>query len=339
MDGCTHLEEQSDEGYCRYEAVVEGRPETKLIAGRVVGGTTTDREPITRDSWDKTYTYSCSKKIEGTCQPLRSKGCLQIRSTCAETIGDVCVAWKQTFSCPSNKRKITRYRAVGEKSPFCLTGDCSNSDYEANGEILNAMSHLAILKEAQNDIRANVGIFKGQIRKCSKNCAGFRDCCTTGKGWGVSMSLSSCSGEERELGEWRAKKRCVFVGTYCAEKILGKCTRKKSSFCCFGNRLSKLLNDQGRRQLGIGFGSADSPDCRGLPPEELSRIDMSSIDLSELYEEVQANFKPQPQAHVARGVELERIKENMARLTGRVDLPQTTGSGSGSSIHHQGNSL
>lgn len=339
MDGCTHLEEQSDEGYCRYEAVVEGRPETKLIAGRVVGGTTTDREPITRDSWDKTYTYSCSKKIEETCQPLRSKGCLQIRSTCAETIGDVCVAWKQTFSCPSNKRKITRYRAVGEKSPFCLTGDCSNSDYEANGEILNAMSHLAILKEAQNDIRANVGIFKGQIRKCSKNCAGFRDCCTTGKGWGVSMSLSSCSGEERELGEWRAKKRCVFVGTYCAEKILGKCTRKKSSFCCFGNRLSKLLNDQGRRQLGIGFGSADSPDCRGLTPEELSRIDMSSMDLSELYEEVQANFKPQPQAHVARGVELERIKENMARLTGRVDLPQATRSGSGPSIHHQGNSL
>ncbi len=339
MDGCTHLEEQSDEGYCRYEAVVEGRPETKLIAGRVVGGTTTDREPITRDSWDKTYTYSCSKKIEGTCQPLRSKGCLQIRSTCAETIGAVCVAWKQTFSCPSNKRKITRYRTVGEKSPFCLTGNCTSSDYEANGEILNAMSHLAILKEAQNDIRANVGIFKGQIRKCSKNCAGFRDCCTTGKGWGVSMNLSSCSGEERELAEWRAKKRCVFVGTYCAEKILGKCTRKKSSFCCFGNKLSKLLNDQGRRQLGIGFGSADSPDCRGLTPEELSRIDMSSMDLSELYEEVQANFKPQPQAHVARGVELERIKENMARLTGRVDLPQATRSGSGPSIHHQGNSL
>ena len=45
---------------------------------------------------------------------------------------------------------------------------------------------------------------------------------------------------------------------------------------------------------------------------------MSKMDLSELYEEVQANFKPQSQAHVAKGVELERIKENMARLTGRV---------------------
>jgi hypothetical protein len=208
------------------------------------------------------------------------------------------------------------------KSPFCLTGDCTNSDYVANGELLNAMSHLAILKEAQNDIRANVGIFKGQLRKCSKNCAGFRDCCTTGKGWGVVMNLSACSGEEKELAQWRAKKRCVFVGTYCAEKILGKCIRKKSSFCCFGNKLSKLLNDQGRRQLGIGFGEAEAPDCRGLTPEELSRIDMSEIELSELYEDVQANFKPPAQAHMAKGIELERIKENMTRLTGRVSIPK-----------------
>mgnify|MGYP000202102735 CR=1 FL=1 len=319
-DGCTFLEAQSDEGSCRYVAVAKGGPETRVITGFVEspepGKPIIDSESITRDSWRETYTYSCLKKVESTCHSLSSKGCLQINSECIEQMGGVCVVWKQTFKCPSAKRTTTRYKTVGAKSPFCLTGDCAASDYEANGELLNAMSHLAILKEAQDDVRANVGIFKGQVRKCSKNCAGFRDCCTTGKGWGVSMNLAACSGEERELGEWRAKKRCVFVGTYCAEKILGKCTRKKSSFCCFGNKLSKLLNDQGKRQLGIGFGDARFPDCRGLTPEELSRIDMSKMDLSELYEEVQANFKPE--AHTAKGVELERIKENMARMTGKV---------------------
>jgi len=309
-----------------------------MIEGPVVGSPTTmDREPITRDSWEKTYTYTCSKKIEGTCDALRSKGCLQIGSECAETIGGVCVAYKQIFKCPSNKRKTTRYKVAGAKSPFCLTGDCTDSDYEANGEMLNAMSQMAILKEAQSDIRANVEIFKGQIRKCSKNCVGFRDCCTTGKGWGVSLNLSSCSGEEKELAEWRAKNRCVFVGTYCAEKILGKCTRKKSSFCCFGNKLSRLLNDQGRRQLGIGFGDAEEPDCRGLTPEELSRIDMSLMNLSELYEDVQANFKPK--AHTAQGAELERIKENMAQMTRRVKLPPAEGPVSISSTHNEGTSL
>lgn len=338
VDSCGALEAQSDEGLCRYEAEAIGGRETRRVTGPVVGSpTTTDSEPITRDTWEKTYTYSCLKQVEGTCDGLRSKGCLQIDSECAETIGGVCVAWKQIFKCPSNKRKVRSYRAVGEKTPFCLTGDCTNSDYEANGEMLNAMSQMAILKEAQNDIRANVGIFKGQIRKCSKNCVGFRDCCTTGKGWGVSLNLSSCSGEEKELADWRAKKRCVFVGTYCAEKILGICTRKKSSFCCFGNKLSRLLNDQGRRQLGIGFGDAEEPDCRGLTPEELSRIDMSLMNLSELYEDVQANFKPK--AHTAQGAELERIRENMAQMTRRVKLPPAEGSVSISSTHNEGTSL
>lgn len=327
-DGCTYLETQSDEGSCRYVAMTKGGAETRIITGYVKnpekGKPITDSEPITRDSWKETYTYACLKKVEENCQGLRSKGCLQIGSECVEAMGKVCVMWKQTYKCPSNKRKMTRYKTSNSQSPFCLTGDCTNSDYEANGELLNAMSHLAVLKEAQDDIRANVDIFKGQIRKCSKNCAGFRDCCTTGKGWGVSLHLSSCSSEEKELADWRAKKRCVFVGTYCAEKILGKCTRKRSSFCCFGNKLSRLLNEQGRRQLGIGWGDARGPNCRGLTPEELSRIDMSQIDLSELYEDIQAKFNPPTSDHMAKGIELERIKENMSHMTRKVRIPSSS---------------
>lgn len=178
------------------------------------------------------------------------------------------------------------------------------------------MVQLAVLKEVQNDMRAynGVEIFKGQPRQCRKNCVGFRDCCTTGKGWGLTLNLVDCSGEERELAEWRMKKRCVFVGTYCAEKLLGVCIRKKSSFCCFGTKLAKLLNDQGRRQLGIGFGDAEAPDY------ELSRIDMSRMNLSELYEDVQKNFKPRSQAHIAQGMELDRIRENMSLMTKKVKV-------------------
>lgn len=323
VDGCERLEAQSDEGLCRYEEVVEGGKETKTIVGPVVGEPTTmDSEPITRDCWEKTYTFVCLKSVEDTCQPLRAKGCEKVDSECVEVIGGECVAWKQTLRCPSTKHKTTRYRVVGEKSPFCLTGDCAASDTQANGEMLNVMAHLAVLKEVQNDMRAydGVEIFKGQLRQCRKNCVGFRDCCTTGKGWGVSLHLAECSGEEHELGDWVAQKRCVFVGTYCAEKYCGKCTRKKSSFCCFGTKLAKVINDQGRRQLGIGFGDAKSPDCRGLKPEELSRIDMSQMNLVELYEDVQKNFKPQTQDHIAQGVELDRIRENMTRMTQKVKI-------------------
>ena len=323
IDGCAALEAQSDEELCQYEKEIVGPQETRSIQGPVVGSSAFDSEPIKRDAWEKTYVYTCLKKIEGTCEALRAKGCIDNSSVCVEEIGGVCVAWKKKLRCPSPKKKTRKYRAVGEKSPFCLTGDCAESDYEANGEMLNAMAHLAVLKEVQNDIRADVGIFKGQSRQCRKNCLAFRDCCKL-HGWGVDIGLTECSGEERELADWRLEKRCVFVGTYCAEKLPGTgiCIRKKSSFCCFGTKLARLINSQGRAQLGLGWGDVEGPDCRGLTPDELSRLDMSRMNLSELYEDVQANFKPKAQEHIAQGVELDRIRENMSRMTKKVKISE-----------------
>ena len=331
--GCEHLEELSDQGRCYYVERIHGESETREVYGPVVGSKPseplTEKAQITRDHWEEIYTYACFKPVENTCQALRIKGCVQISSTCAEEINGVCVAWKQTLRCPSAKKKARKYRAVGEKSPFCLAGDCAESDYEANGEMLNVMAYLAVLKEAQDDIHAQVGIFKGQSRQCRKNCIGFRDCCATGKGWGVSLNLAECSGEERELADWREKKKCVFVGTYCAERepITKICIRKKSSFCCFGTKLARLINSQGRAQLGIGWGDSKAPDCRGLSPDELSRLDMSRMNLSELYEDVQKNFKPRSQEHIAQGVELDRIRENMSHMTKKVNVsgPKTEG--------------
>lgn len=314
------------------------------VVGSTPGEPLTEKAPITRDHWEETYTYACFKPVENTCEALRAKGCIQVSSACAEEINGVCVAWKQTLRCPSAKKKTRKYRAVGEKSPFCLTGDCADSDYEANGEMLNAMSHLAVLKEAQEDISAdnspNVRIFKGQSRQCRKNCFGFRDCCATQKGWGLRFNLAECSGEERELAEWRDMKKCVFVGTYCAERapITKICIRKKSSFCCFGTKLARLINSQGRAQLGIGWGDSKAPDCRGLSPDELSRLDMSCMNLSELYEDVQKNFKPRSQEHIAQGVELDRIRENMSHMTKKVKVSGTNTDGA-SSTHTPRNEL
>jgi hypothetical protein len=317
VDGCITLEKKSDDGFCVYEDVSRGGKETRAIEGPVVnpeaGKPTTDVEPITRNSWEETYTYRCSKKTGSECEALRGRGCVQINSKCEKNVGEMCVLWKQTYRCPDKPGKKF-YKLQGGKPIFCFTGDCTERELEANGELAEALSHLTILKEAQDDIRANLGIFKGQGRQCSKNCVGFRDCCTTGNGWGVSLHLSNCSGEEKELAQWREKKRCTLIGTYCAEKHLGICTRKKTSFCCFGTKLARLINTQGRQQLGIGWGELKNPDCRGLTPEELSRLDFSKMDLRELFEDVYAKFNPPTQDHMAKGLELERIKENMKHL-------------------------
>lgn len=304
-DGCVGLEEQADKGVCKYVSLTKDSSKTQTIQG----------EPVTRDHWVETYQYSCLKPSKNNCSELCAKGCTQVSSTCIEQIGGVCVLWRQTYKCESKKIKSKSYRAIGNKTPYCLTGNCVDSSYEGNTQMLEALSQLAVLKEAQNDIRANVCIFKGQKRECRKNCVGFRDCCTTGKGWGVSLRLAECSGEERELADWRAKNKCVVVGTYCAEKALGKCTRKKTSFCCFGTKLSKIIQEQGRQQLGIGWGDPKSANCRGLTPEELSRMDMSKLDLSELYSDIQANFKTPTNDQLTKGVELKRIQQNMTKLS------------------------
>jgi hypothetical protein len=302
---CAHLESLADQGLCRYDRFEKGVEETRTISGEIV----------TRPCWQEKYHYVCSKVFLKGCADLKRRGCIQTKSECLERVGGVCVAWRQTYKCMHGKVGCKTYRSLSEKSLFCLTGNCVDASYEANTEMFQALTQLSVLKEAQNDIRANIGIFRGQKRECRKNCVGFRDCCTTGKGWGVSLHLAGCSGEETELADWRSKNRCILVGTYCAEKALGQCIRKKTSFCCFGTKLSKIIQEQGRFQLGRGWGDVKNPDCGGLSPEELGRIDLSRVDLSELYADIQANFKPQSQEQISKRIELERIQENMKILT------------------------
>ncbi len=40
--------------------------------------------------------------------------------------------------------------------------------------------------------------------------------------------------------------------------------------------------EQGRAQLGKGWGSAESPDCSGFTPDELGRLQFDKMNLSEI---------------------------------------------------------
>ena len=126
-------------------------------------------------------------------------------------------------------------------------------------------------------------IFKGQDRGCTIAFANFKNCCTDGKGWGVSLGISGCDGEERDLANRQQKGLCHEIGTYCAEKVLGVCIRKKRRYCCFPTKLARMLQVQGRAQLGIPWGSAENPDCRGLSASELARINFDQLDLTEAF--------------------------------------------------------
>jgi type-F conjugative transfer system mating-pair stabilization protein TraN len=279
VSDCARLEERADLGVCRYGS----RSCTQGCETRVI-----EDMPITRDCWQYTYTYYCSYPSKETCGPLRARGCTQIESNCKQKVGNVCVVYEQTYLCKGNAQ--TQYSIKGGKTPFCLDGNCRDQSWELNDEMLSSMAQLSLLKEMQGQF-ANGLVFKGEDKSCSKYILDFKDCCGTDKGWGKDLGLASCSAGEKDLSKKRKKGLCHFVGTYCAKKVLGQCVKKKSSYCCFTNKLLKAFHVQGRPQIGLGWGDPKEPLCRGFTVEEIQRIDFSKIDLTEAFDEIMQNFK------------------------------------------------
>jgi hypothetical protein len=310
IDGCNTLEDHVDKGLCRYvKATRSPQNETRIIKG----------EPITRDHFEEHYEYACFKASSKSCAGLREKGCYQTNSVCKERVANTCVLWEQTFRCPAGKRALKSYKSSNNKNPFCLSGDCTDTTYKPNQDLFEVLSQMSVLKEAQNDLRNFSTIFKGSDRRCTRNCLDFRDCCGSGKGWGVSLHLASCDAEEKELRELRDKNRCVLVGTYCAEKLAGQCIRKKTTFCCYTSKLAKIIQEQGKGQLGLGFGSPQQPQCQGLTPEQLSKIDFSKVNFSDLFQDIAASTKVPDVQKITQG-----IQRSMKDKTSHITKSQTT---------------
>ena len=51
-------------------------------------------------------------------------------------------------------------------------------------------------------------------------------------------------------------------------------------------KLMAILQREARKQLGRGFGIPTNPDCKGFTVEEIGRLNFSTMDLSELFDDV-----------------------------------------------------
>ncbi|WP_170996279.1 conjugal transfer protein TraN, partial [Escherichia coli] len=72
--------------------------------------------------------------------------------------------------------------------------------------------------------------------------------------------------------------------------------------------LAQIVQQQGRNgQLRIGFGSAKSPDCRGITVDELQRIKFDQLDFTNFYEDLMNNQKIPD-----NGALTEKVKEQIA---------------------------
>lgn len=244
------------------------------------------------DCWEIQTEYLVSEASDNECKKYDSNpNCTVGERECLDSVGEYCTRFRLKYQCQHTTR--TDGIVCGDKF-FCSDGSCADLEGNVNTDFGHAVSQLATLAQAGKDVALNpdsLKAFSGKAMFCRKTGFGFSNCCKD-SGWGHKAGLAQCNSEENALGKAKEKNLVIYTGTYCDKKVLGKCIRKKSSYCVFDNKLARIIQYQGRSgQLGVGFGGAQSPNCRGLSVDELQRIDFNAMDYSDFYDELNSNTK------------------------------------------------
>jgi conjugal transfer mating pair stabilization protein TraN len=119
--------------------------------------------------------------------------------------------------------------------------------------------------------------------------------------------ILSCDQAEQVLAMKRDTRLCHSVGSYCSSRIpiLRICLEKTESYCCFNSRLARIINEEGRGQIGRGWGSAENPDCSGFSVPQLQALDFSRMNLAEFYAEIAPSL---PDAGALRARVQQRVE-------------------------------
>lgn len=258
--------------------------------------------------WQYSDTYVTSSGSEGTCGALmNNSSCTRLTQSCTSSLSGYCLHRDETWECQKN---WSSGGLVCGGQYFCKTGDCSDTDGAGDSGFDTAVAKLAGLASAGDDVvndQINIRAFTGEAMSCRKAFAGFSNCCKD-SGWGADAGLANCNSNEMALGKAKAKKVTVSVGERCDHQVLGACIQKSQVYCVFGGKLARIIQEQGRRdQLGIGFGSGDSPDCSGITVPQLQGINFDLINFADFYEDLMNNQKIPDSA-----VMVKQIKDRIA---------------------------
>lgn len=272
--------------------------------------------------------FSCSRTIPESTKIFfkgeATENCPELKSECSilenncNYISKKCLLRDNFGNCNHYENRYECSSGSGMRcadEEYCVGDGCKEITYEKDKDFAKAATHLAILDEIDEGYdEGKINIFGGLAKSCSRDPFGYSNCCKS-SGWGEDLGLASCSTEEQDLALAQKKGRCVYLGGYCSKKKLGICKKKTQTSCCFENKLSKILQEQGRVQLGIGWGSAKYPNCRALTPEELTKLDFGKMDFSELFGEVSTNVPD-------NGLTEEQLKNKIDEFYQRVSHPR-----------------
>lgn len=247
-----------------------------------------DGVPVTRPCWETTRTYMCQTVVGGgnDCGALETQaGCSLAREVCLDDppAGDgSCAVSERVYACPipGTSDEPAQYICGGDV--YCVNGDCEAVEREASDEFKDAVVALNALGQANAEFdEAALTLFRGTRESCSHKVFGLSNCCS-GKGVPL-LTPWLCSSAEKLLDEKDDAGLCHKVGTYCSSSFLGICVTKKDVYCCFQSKISRILQEQGRPQIGKPWGKPKTETCEGFSIFEFQQLDLSVMDFSEVY--------------------------------------------------------
>lgn len=196
-------------------------------------------------------------------------------------------------------------------SGICSSGDCVIEEQVSDLKPEEALSNIAAINDAKSSL-SNALVFSGDLMKCRKIFAGFRNCCAN-SGWGKKIG-SECSNEEKNLANLVETKWCHYLGEYCAKKskITNTCIERKKSYCCYNSMLSRIVQDNAHTQLNISWLSPKKEKCLGISADTLSKIDFSKINFSEYYAKLNSDVNQKS----------NQIKQALNNFASNIQVPE-----------------
>jgi len=277
-----------DESTC---SVMAGDPDCTADGGEVC----TDSDPVTRTidgvavtqpcwAWQQNYTCDSGEIVVGTpasdCQQLEDMGCTWLREECL-TNETPCLTTEVVYKCPLPAEEDPEPGYICDGDVYCIHGECETIEREAQTGFQDALVALNTVAQAGQEFNEDtLTVFTGDPLACTKLVFGVKNCCVP-RGFPL---IGGCGGEDQILRDRREDGQCTYAGSWCTTKVLGVCMAKKERHCCFASKLTRVIQEQGRPQLGKTWN--DNPEdetCQGFTIDEFSQLDLSVMDFAEVY--------------------------------------------------------
>lgn len=279
---------------------------------------------VTEHCWQQTQSWAC--QVADTCTQLPHLGgdeahmkagdttCTPTGRVCQTTVAGVCIANRQTERCTTKVEESTKLVCsappdVADCAKYPTASWCQTPHYRSPSGVAEALSQLAIQKamtcganpdDPKNPPECKLGgfdpktlrFFGGESKRCAKGAVKSFDCCGLHEGWAGKIGAHQCDSEAREIAMGKQKQTVIKLGTYCAEKVLGACIRKKETYCVYPSKLARIATQGAIGQLHQSLGNAEHPHCEGLTKEAFAKLDFSQMDFSSLVGDIQPPTLP-----------------------------------------------